>query len=273
VISRYTEHPTAEVLRVLAVSRSSGALEIRGTPSGTVFLHAGEITYAQAAGLPTLPESAGPQPSSAIHSFVVETGLTLLTGPVAVTERPLFRPGRRHWTGLTCRIGVETLLREIAQRMDGFRRIGVEPDEDVQLCARPRGELAVLTRPQWALAVAISGPQTVRSLARRTGASLSTTVTMVASLVRAGVVEFAALPPAATGVVTSPVPRSLPVLPEPEPEHPPPVPVRLPRRLRGATSLPSPGPDPTPKVQSAYEDSAEGAQALALRLLEGLRRL
>jgi hypothetical protein len=44
------EHPVADVLRVLSVSRSSGALEVRGLRSGTFFLYEGDITYAEAAG-------------------------------------------------------------------------------------------------------------------------------------------------------------------------------------------------------------------------------
>jgi hypothetical protein len=348
VTARGTDHPAADVLRVLAVSRSSGALEIRGTPSGTIFLHAGEITFAEATGLPTVPDDPdlrlNPELQSMVYSAVMEAGLTLLSGSTRDSERPLFRPGRRHWTGLVCRLGVEVVLGEIDRQLQSFTRLGVDPDNDVQLRSLPRGGLAVLDRRQWALAVAITQPQSARALSRLSGVPLSATIATVASLVEVGVLEFGVTDPDPAPITPEvmrepgaairelvrlqavrrpgdaieafpglsgpggPPAGAPPMIPEPddepptvanptsEPEVPPPQAFtkrpptppaapkpeeRLPHRIRGATSLPASLPEPEPTFtsgydngyDSGYDNSAEGSQALALRLLEGLRRL
>jgi hypothetical protein len=323
------EHPVADVLRVLAVSRSSGALEIRGLRSGTFFLHEGDITYAEALGVPPAEEfdAGDPRLRSTIQSSIVEVGLTLL-GENGEGERPLFRPGRRHWSGRAIRVEVEALLAEIAQQMASFAELGVEPDDQVQLCGLSPGRLAVLSRRQWALAVELSGQQTARSLARRSGVPLGATIENLASLVAVGVVERGApiRPP-----VTVEWPRPGPKQPSREPvarEPPGPesasrgLPARqpsgrapagrelsnreppsrepsvrgpsvreprvrepggseppLPQRVRGATPLPpgapkSQPPDTRPRLPPRHEpDAADSGRALALRLLEGLRRL
>ena len=279
---RHTDHPAAEVLRVLAVSRSSGALEIRGTPSGTIFLHEGEVTYAEAPGIPVIRESSLAGLSdlrlqSTIHSSIVEAGLTLLTGPRMDGERPLFRSGRRHWTGLICRLEVDRLLAEIEEHLSSFAGSGVGVDDEVQLCRLPRGTTAVLSRQQWALAAEMSGRQTTRSLAWRSGRTLTATIDTVASLVIAGVarldqsgfaaddtVPIATVPVSSVPVSSVPVssvpassvpassepgsrsaaragrPRREPVLRRVEPVGLTSRPeARLPHRVRGATALPS----------------------------------
>src|SRR4029450_12763019 len=99
--------PARDVVLVLGTSRSTGALEIRGVPGGTIFLHEGDVTYAEAPGSPAVPEPAGtPGPAwgDPVRAAVRESGLILLTAP-APGERPLFRPGRRHWTGSRFRLG------------------------------------------------------------------------------------------------------------------------------------------------------------------------
>jgi hypothetical protein len=320
VNARPTEHLTADVLRVLAVSRSSGALEIRGTPSGTIFLHKGEVTYAEALGIPPIQQSSimDPRLQSTIYSAVVEAGLILLTGPNPDGERPLFRPGREHWTGLTCRLDVETLLVEINQQMHSFKKLGVEPDDEVRLCELPRGRSMVLSRQQWTLVAQLSGAQTARSLAWGSAEPLGATIAAVASLVGAGVarIDPADLtrpersasapsvasrvpaapathrPPGPTRAVSAPV-TSTPVTSAPvtsapvtpaaatstpaEPVGSPPP--RLPRRVRGSTSVPNPAPDVQPRaiprkdVPPRNDPNFDTRHAVALRLLEGLRRI
>lgn len=291
--ARQIEHPVADVLRVLAVSRSSGALEIRGVRGGTFFLHEGDITYAEALGVPPAEEldTADPWLPSTIQSSIVEVGLTLLAGDSADGERPLFRPGRRHASGRMFRVEVNSLLTEIAQQMEKFTKLGVEPDDEVQLCGLPPGRMAVLNRQQWALAAEMFGPETARSLARRSGAPLSVTIETVASLVEVGVVERGTPAPV---MPASPLARDQdyreqdfrksafrdPATPRPvSPE------VLLPHRVRGSTPLPLPPPSApmsAPAKQRSSEarpgmaplqDEMADSRALALRLLEGLRRL
>jgi hypothetical protein len=304
------EHPVADVLRVLAVSRSSGALEVRGPRSGTFFLHEGDITYAEARGLPPAEEfdATDPRLRSTIQSSIVEVGLALLVSENTEGERPLFRPGRRHWSGRAVRVEVTALLYEIACQKAYFRKLGVDPDDRVELRGLSSGRPVVLSRRQWALAAQMSGPQTARSLASRSGAPLRVTIENLASLVLAGVVERGAPlrePPAAASAVREQpvVPARPPVVREPpgggspvrEPES------ALPQRVRGATPLPpaaalplppaaalprtsspaapSPAAPPSsaapnrPRKQSRPpDDPADSGRALALRLLEGLRR-
>jgi hypothetical protein len=341
VAARQIEHPVADVLRVLAVSRSSGALEVRGRRSGTFFLHDGDITYAEALGVPPAEEfdSADPRLRSTIQSSIVEVGLNLLADPSVEGERPLFRPGRRHWSGRAIRVGVEALLAEIADQMADFTELGVEPDDEVRLCELPSGRVAALSRRQWALVAQLAGPQTVRSLARRSGTPLRATVETVASLIGAGVAITAPHirePPDRDPVFPEPASRAAgsrdagngeasvrdagaadarsrdagtrdagardvgirdPAARSPgsrespsrepptreRPDRPSPAGAaeppegRLPQRVRGATPLPPsvPNAEPAPEARSRVPppDDADGGRALALRLLEGLRRL
>lgn len=250
--ARQIEHPAADVLRVLAVSRSSGALEIRGPRGGTLFLYKGDLTYAEAPGVPELMESgsADPRLTAAIRDSMVEAGLALLTGPIPATERPLFRPGRQHWTGLRCRVGVEDLLDEIADQVEVFAELGVDPDNEVRLCELPAGRTAILSREQWALAAEMSGRQTARSLAWRLGAHFAATVSNLAALLGAGVVQFGA-----------------PVLTRPDltsPASVTPVSGMLP--VRHASQIPSPpsGSGPSGTVVSAAVTPAPVAPAAVL---------
>jgi hypothetical protein len=283
---RPIEHPVADVLRVLAVSRSSGALEIRGVRGGTFFLYEGDITYAEALDLPPAKvfDADDPQLPSTLQSAVVEAGLALLAEENTDGERPLFRPGRRHWSGRLCRLRVESLLSEIAQRLTWFAELGVQPDDQVQLCRLAAGRMVVLNRRQWALAAELGGPQTARALARRSGTPLSATIETVASMVVAGVVQRGS-PSAPTSVELrspagqSPVqpakvvaPARKPVVREPIAQDAGSSEDRLPHRVRGATSRPVHGPDHRLRLPPHDDEAAQG-RALALRLLEGLRKL
>ena len=286
---RPTQNPAVDVLRVLAVSRSSGALEIRGSRSGVFFLQDGHVSYAEALGIPLEQKFAvgDPRLPPSIENAIVDAGTVLLTGDFSDAERPLFRPGRRHWSGNTCLIDVEDLLTRMDQQISGFTVLGVEPDDEVRLCPLSAERTVILDREQWSLAAEISGPQTVRSLAWRLGLPLRTVITTAAALVAAGVMQRD--PPA-------------PALPAPSPGPPPagpaPMPLspeqteatglremRLPHRVPGSTPMPDlrmggrsrPPPTSTPGSAAARpptpDDELADNRALALRLLEGLRRL
>jgi len=187
-----TEHPAVDVLRVLAISRSSGALEVRGAPGGAFFLHEGEVTYAETLGVPPIPESGGSDPElpSMIRSTILEAGVEMLSGPQTAAERPLFRPGRRHWTGLRCRMAVEHLLAEISDLISSFARHGVRPDDEIRLCWLPRGRNVVIDAQQWAITGRLTGAQSPRTLARRSGLPLTATLTSIAALISAGVAKL-----------------------------------------------------------------------------------
>jgi hypothetical protein len=284
-VSRGTlDNPAADVLRVLAVSRSTGALEIRGVPAGTIFLAEGDVTYAEAPGTPGVPEppagpgaDPGPAFGDAVRAAVVETGLLLLTAPPVRGERPLFRPGRRHWTGTACRLDVDTVLAEVERRAARLADLGVPPDAEIRLRGLRRGRRVVLTADEWRVVAALDGVQTPRALAWRSGTSLTAAVRAVAALVRAGVCQADAAapaePPAAPQV--EPPPAAPQVWPAP-----PPTPPSLPRRTRAGTVLP-PAPAPSPPAEMTAGDMggwpAPGSPAdrveIAERVLAGLRRL
>jgi hypothetical protein len=279
-VSRGTiDNPAADVLRVLAVSRSTGALEIRGVPAGTIFLHEGDVTYAEAPGTPVVPEpdtapgaDPGPAFGDAVRAAVVETGLLLLTAPPARGERPLFRPGRRHWTGAACRLGVDAVLSEVERRAERLADLGVPPDAEIRLRGLRRGRRVVLTAEEWRVVAALDGVQTPRALAWRSGTSLTAAVRAVASLMRAGVCQADASQVAATSGPAPPSPA--PPL-EPAPQAPPATPPSLPRRTRAGV-LP-PAPSPSPAAETTGEWAADRFLAdrvqLAERVLAGLRRL
>jgi hypothetical protein len=282
------DNPAADVLRVLAVSRSTGALEIRGAPAGTIFLLDGDVTFAEAPGSPAVPEPgslAGQAFDAAVRDAVVESGLILLTAPAR--ERPLFRPGRQYWTGHSFRLGVDAVLSEVERRAARLADLGVEPDAGIRLRGLRRGRPVVLTAEQWGLVAALDDVETTRSLAWRSGTSLTAAVRAVASLLRAGVCQAVSPPP-------PPVPAAPPPVPAPPPVAPAPAAVvtPLPRRPRGRTQLP-PGPHrpggpsrsvapsgsvglagPRAAVPTGWADFRdEGRVVLAERLLAGLRRL
>ncbi len=284
---RQIDHPVADVLRVLAVSRSSGALEIRGVRGGTFFLHEGDITYAEVLGLPPaeLFDTDDPQLPSTIQSSIVEAGLTLLAEENAGGDRPLFRPGRRHWSGGMCRLQVDEFLSEIAKQLACFADLGVEPDDQVQLCRLESGRMVVLSRQQWALAAQMCGSQTARSLARRSGMPLGVTIETVASMVGAGIVQRGS-PSVAKLLVPDPVPQPARMSParessvrktflrEPSGREPGSPQARLPQRVRGVTPRSADRSELRPRMPPRQDDDeAADARALALRLLEGLRRL
>jgi hypothetical protein len=258
------DHPAADVLRVLAASRSTGALEIRGAPGGTIFLDDGDVTFAEAPGAPRIPEpetTARRVFVSAVRDTVLETGLILLTAPPG-GERPLFRPGRSDRTGAACRFGVDAVLAEVSRRAAGLADLGVEPDTGIRLQGLGRGRSVVLTREQWALVAALDGGvETPRRLAWLAGRSLSGTVAAIAELVTAGAVS-----PAET--VPAPAPAPAPV-PAPVPVAAPPAAVAtgmpLPQRRRTQLTI---APGALPEV---WTD--ESRILLAERLLAGLRRL
>ncbi|GAB6900294.1 DUF4388 domain-containing protein [Kineosporia succinea] len=305
-----TEHPAADVLRVLAISRSSGALEVRGVPGGAFFLHEGEVTYAETAGVPPVPETVETDPAlpSMIRSTIVEAGVEMLSAPRVENDRPLFRPGRRHWTGLRHRFAVEQLLAEITDLLAHFTRLGVTPDDEVRLSWLPRGRTVVIDSQQWALTSRLTSAQSPRTLARRSGIPLTATLTSIAAMIASGVAKLVQADPNPTTPTAPPAPQTRPQAPDTgpletdravsastiltasKPIGPPPE--QLPRRRprtpdatpglgadpAGSTTTPPPPPAPEASapprpVASPGELDPDSRVAIALRVLEGLKRL
>lgn len=234
-----TEHPAADVLRVLAISRSSGALEVRGVPGGAFFLHEGEVTYAETAGVPPVPETVETDPAlpSMIRSTIVEAGVEMLSAPRVENDRPLFRPGRRHWTGLRHRFAVEQLLAEITDLLAHFTRLGVTPDDEVRLSWLPRGRTVVIDSQQWALTSRLTSAQSPRTLARRSGIPLTATLTSIAAMIASGVAKLVQADPNPTTPTAPPARRRAPRHPTPalwRPTGPCPRPPSSPPRSRSA---------------------------------------
>jgi hypothetical protein len=242
------EHPAADVLRVLAIGRSTGALDIRGEPGGTIYLHEGDVTFAEGPGTPRVlqPGVTDRQDyAAAVRAAIVETGLILLTAPHRTADRPLFRPGRRHWTGLACRLGVDAVIAEVERRAAGLAMLGVGPDDEIRLRGLRRGEQVVLSAAEWEVVARLDGSETPRALACRSRAPLTATVRAAASLVAAGVCAPVAArgswpPPGGwDGPPTAPTAPTAPRVP-PVPPVPPAPP----------TSLASPAPA-TPRAPEA----------------------
>lgn len=284
--ARLSEHPTADILRVLAVSRSSGALELRGELRGTFFLYEGDVTYAETQGGPAPePGTMGRRGlADAIREAVLETALLVLTGPAPDTERPLFRPGRGHWTGLTCRLGVETLLAEVTWRVERWTAAGVDPDAAIALRPLPPRRTVVLDPEQWAVVARLGEADTARKLALRTQTSFSAAMSGVAALLAAGACRTSGPPPPQVPVPPAP---EAPAVTAPVPPTPPaPVPsalradvttataaIHLPQRTPGATGLPGAPPSrPRPAALGLPEDPADAVR-VTHRLLDGLRRM
>ncbi|GLY33614.1 hypothetical protein [Kineosporia sp. NBRC 101731] len=278
-----TEHPAIDVLRVLAISRSSGALEVRGVPGGAFFLHEGDVTYAETIGVPPVPETGDPELPSLIRSNILEAGVEMLSAPRVEGDRPLFRPGRKHWTGLRYRVAVEHLLAEITDLIAHFRTLGVGPDDEVSLSWLPRGKTVVIDAQQWALTSRLTSAQSPRTLARRSGIPLSATLSSIASMIASGVARLVqadtaqnpsvpadlatagtparqnaeppVLPPETGPLETDRVVSASTILTASKPITTPPPPDRLPRRRPRTIDTDPAGDSPPAPVSSAPADS------------------
>jgi hypothetical protein len=275
---RVLAHPAVDVLRVLGVSRSTGAVELRGEPGGTIYLHEGDITYAEAPGTPRILEPGVTDRgdyAAAVRTARIENRRILLKAPHGPTDRPLFRPGRRHWTGLACRLGVDAVLAEVERHAAALASVGGGPDGEIRACALPRGGQVVLSAQEWEVVAGLDGATTPRMLAWRSRLPLTTTVRVAASLVAAGVCTESPTtspppaPPPEAPAASSPVRSAALATTSPAPP-PAPVPAAaaLPRRAPGGTGVPA------SSLPTGAPFGADDANRLmAQRLLDGLRQL
>ena len=217
--------------RVMAVAEDLGAqgatgvLEVRGDPSGALYLDGGRIAFARASWVPGLVDRLrGLRPSSgelqelpagrdaddtddtAIAALVVQRGyltppalhelirsivvdaFLVLTVPLA-TDSPVaairFTSTRTYWTEMFPRLGIDLVREEAYRRAERLAEHGLAPTTAVALCDL-RAPAAVLTREQWAVACQIGECASALDLAARRGAALSDTLECLGGLARAG---------------------------------------------------------------------------------------
>ena len=176
------------VVADLGAQGASGVLEVKGDPSGAIYLDGGQIAFAGASWVPGLiPRLSGLRPSAAglqrllaereaedaavaaravqqgcltaaglhqlIRSIVVDAFLVLVV-PLAVNS-PVhyvrFTSTRTYWTDLFPRLDIDSVRREAVGRAEVIAQYGLAPTTAVAL-RELRRPSAVLTREQWAVA-------------------------------------------------------------------------------------------------------------------------
>jgi hypothetical protein len=274
------------VLESLGRKRTSGVLEVDGSPAGAIYLDRGQITFARASWVPDLtarlcgvlqpaPElrnllRGSDQADRDIGVMLVERGfmarnelqsilrsaiidaLLALTTPLAggssVSDIRFEAPGV-HWAAAFVRLPLESAQSEVARRAEQMSRAGVADTVPVALAEFDRGP-AILTRDQWAIACRVNGSLTPRDLARQAGLPLYDTVTALGILLRRGLCTLA------TPVPPPPRTRTTPVAPDPHLS-------RTPDPRSGATA-PAPRPSATPIPRpSATAPAPRRAEAMA----------
>jgi hypothetical protein len=206
----------------LGTQGASGVLEVKGDPSGAIYLDGGRIAFAGASWVPGLiPRLSGRCPSPGrrprpaeraaedaavaaaavqqgyltaaglhqlIRSIVVDAFLVLavplaVNSPVAAIR---FTSTGPHWTDVFPRLDIDSVRREAVGRAEAIARCGLAPTTAVAL-RELRRPSAVLTREQWAVASQILGSPSARDLALRHGTALADMTECLGSLTRAGV--------------------------------------------------------------------------------------
>jgi hypothetical protein len=201
---------------------ASGVLEVAGSPSGVIYLDAGEITFAQASWVPDLADrlaEVGGTPTQvrallsdgagngldagallmqdrnlsraalrAVLRSVVIDALIVLTTPLAdetsVTATS-FSPAATHWARGYCRLKANSLRAVAAKRSSGLARCGLAVNTRLELrdLTQP---CAVLSQEHWAIANRIDGSLSIRDLARECGIPLYDAIDRVCYLSRKG---------------------------------------------------------------------------------------
>jgi hypothetical protein len=208
----------------LGAQGASGVLEVKGDPSGAIYLDGGQIAFAGASWVPGLiPRLSGLRPSPAglqrlleeergaedaavaaqavqqgcltgaglhqlIRSIVVDAFLVLVV-PLAVNSPVAairFTSTRTYWTDLFPRLDIDSVRREAVGRAEGIAQYGLAPTTAVAL-RELRRPSTVLTREQWAVASQIMENSSARDLALRHGTALADMTECLGSLTRAGV--------------------------------------------------------------------------------------
>jgi len=210
------------VVADLGAQGASGVLEVKGNPSGAIYLDHGRIAFAWASWVPGLvARLRGILPSPAelqdllagrdtddaavaalavqrgyltpaglhelIRSIVVDAFL-VLTIPLAMDSTVAairFASARTYWTEMFPRLDIDPVRWEALRRAQRMADHGLAPTTAVAL-RDLRQPTAVLTREQWAVASLIIGNASAREIALRHGIALADTVECLGSLIRVG---------------------------------------------------------------------------------------
>jgi len=210
------------VVADLGAQGASGVLEVKGNPSGAIYLDHGHIAFAWASWAPGLvARLRGILPSPAelqdllagrdtddaavaalavqrgyltparlhelIRSIVVDAFL-VLTIPLAMDSTVAsirFASARTYWTEMFPRLDIDPVRWEALRRAQRMADYGLAPTTAVAL-RDLRRPTAVLTREQWAVASLIIDNASAREIALRHGAALADTVECLGSLIRVG---------------------------------------------------------------------------------------
>jgi hypothetical protein len=278
------------VLEGLALQKASGALEVDGSPSGTIYLDDGRITFARsswspdlgtrlagmlepAAELRDLLDSADQPDGDAgeilvgrgfvtrgvlratLESVVVDAVLVLtvpLTDESAVSDIRLVSP-RAHWAAAFHQVTVNAVRAEALSKATRLARYDVPRTARLEL--RDISGSAVLTREQWAVASKINGVLNAWDLAWQCGLSLSDTFEAVGALAQSGLCA----------------PRPVTELPADDDDWilPHRRQVRVPTQATARAAADAAGTDPRPGEAKAPQPPLESLR----RVLDGLRRL
>lgn len=210
------------MLEGLALQNASGALEIDGSPAGTIYLDRGHITFARtswspdlgtrlasvlepAAELRELLESAD-QPDgdlgeilvgrgfvardvlqATLESVVIDAVLVLtvpLTDESSVADLRLESP-RSHWAASFHQVRVDAVRAQALAAAARLARYDVPRTAGLQLRDIEAGRV-VLTAAEWAVASKINGALNAWDLAWQCGLSLADTFEAVGALARSG---------------------------------------------------------------------------------------
>lgn len=225
VIAAYDELVRPQVMTAiedLVTRKASGVLEVTGSPSGTIYLDGGRITFARASWVPGLAArlhairpaladlgdlaSGWDTDDAAVAGFAVQRGYLTIAGlhelirsivvdaflvltiPLAI-DSPVagirFTSTHTYWTEIFPRLGIDLVRGEAFRVAERMAEHGLAPTTAVALC-NLREPVAVLTREQWAVACQIGGHASAVDLAVRRGAAVSDTLECLGGLIRAG---------------------------------------------------------------------------------------
>lgn len=208
----------ARELEALALDGASGAMEVHGSPGGTIYIDGGRVTFAESPATPglaarltgswlvpaaawsDLPDPDDPNAElggiltgrgliaedelrSVLYSAALDA-IMALTAPAAgesIVAWTRFTSRAWHWAGSLISIDVPSVRAEVVRRAERLASYGILAGSCPAL-SELRGSWAVVSPEQWTLADRIDGQSTIRELAWRNGLALHDTMERVAEL-------------------------------------------------------------------------------------------
>lgn len=284
----------------LAQQRASGALEISGSPGGTVFLSGGYLAFAESPIVPDLRTrlisshrlSAGQWQQMAdsgqvnggigtllvsreiltiselrvlLRSIALDALIALAVMPASAGIR--FWPRRSHWVGSLLRLDAASVWADAGQRAERLDVRGIAADARPRWCDLDRPWAVVRDGP-WILACQSDGLATVKDLAWQNGFPLCDALDWVGDLVQAGLCSLAAPAALAASPAAAPaVTTTAAVPPGPRERRPLHRPRSGGRRARrgGDQDRPGQGPQPSARSGPGEEHTAPGPVNSAAR--------